>query len=267
MIFTNVAIIFKNDSITIKKDCLTLFCDNLTIFAKSSNFYFPVMQIDFKVKMNENLFLRDPEGTEIGKQIVRNAVVLIAEMGYEQFNFKKLAVLINSTEATVYRYFENKHRLLIYLIDWYWSFIEFQVTFQLNNIKDTKEKIKKLIDILVWEDNAENIINDLNTKLLFYIAMAEGSKTYLVKEVDENNSEKLYLPYKDLCNRIAQLFIEHSPTYKYPNSLASTLIETALLQYYFMHHLPALGNYSKRKSPKEVEDFLQNMVFGALACK
>ena len=28
------------------------------------------MQVDFKVKMNPNLYLRDPEGTEIGKQIV-----------------------------------------------------------------------------------------------------------------------------------------------------------------------------------------------------
>ena len=222
------------------------------------------MQLDFKVKMNENLYLRDPEGTDIGKHIVRGGVKMIAEIGYELFTFKKLANAINSTEATVYRYFENKHRLLIYLIDWYWSFLEFQVVFQLNNINDTTEKIKKVIDILVWEDNADTIKSELDTKLLFYIAMAEGSKTYLSKDVDDNNKVLLYKPYKDLCIRIAKLFVEHNPNYKYANSLASTLVETARLQYYFMHHLPTLSNFANKKNPKEIEAFLVNIVFGAL---
>ena len=76
------------------------------------------MQLDFKIKLNEKLYLRDPEGTEIGKQIIRQGVKMISEIGYEQFTFKKLATEINSTEATVYRYFENKHKMLIYLLDW-----------------------------------------------------------------------------------------------------------------------------------------------------
>ena len=87
------------------------------------------MQVDFKVIMNEKLYLRNPEGTEIGKQIIKIGVNMISDLGYEQFTFKKLATEIGSTEATVYRYFENKHKLLIYIIDWYWAFIEFQVIF------------------------------------------------------------------------------------------------------------------------------------------
>jgi AcrR family transcriptional regulator len=225
------------------------------------------MQVDFKVKMNANLFLRDPEGTEIGKQIIKMAVQMIVDLGYEQFTFKKLAIEMNSTEATVYRYFENKHKLLIYLIDWYWSFIEFQVIFQLNNIKSPEEKIKKLIDILVWEDNASDIFSELNQESLYYIAIAEGSKTYLSKDVDENNKELLYKPYKDLCARIAMMFKEYNPTYKYPASLASTLVETAHMQYYFMHHLPRLSDCSKKKNPKDIEGYLEHIVFGALDVK
>ena len=37
----------------------------------------------------------------------------------EEFTFRKLAQKINTTEASVYRYFENKHRLLIYILAWY----------------------------------------------------------------------------------------------------------------------------------------------------
>lgn len=222
------------------------------------------MQVDFKVKMNEKLYLRDPEGTEIGKQILKIGVSLISEVGYEHFNFKKLATEIGCTEATVYRYFENKHKLLIYLIDWYWAFVEFQVIFQLNNVSDPAEKIKKLIDILVWEDNANTVVSELDLQNLYYIAIAEGSKTYLSKEVDNHNKDFLFKPYKDLCGRIAMLFKEYNPSYKYPSSLASTLVESAHMQYYFMHHLPRLGDYSKKKSPKEIEAFLEHMVFGAL---
>ncbi len=225
------------------------------------------MQVDFKVKMNANLYLRDPEGTEIGKQIIRIAVQMIVQLGYEQFTFKKLAIEMNSTEATVYRYFENKHRLLIYLIDWYWSFIEFQVVFQLNNVKSPEERIKKLIDILVWEDNASAVFSELDQEALFYIAIAEGSKTYLSKDVDENNKELLYKPYKDLCARIALLFKEYNPKYKYPASLASTLVETAHMQYYFMQHLPRLSDFSKKKNPKDIEGYLEHIVFGALNVK
>ena len=225
------------------------------------------MQVDFKVKMNEKLYLRNPDGTEIGKQIIKMGVTMISDLGYEQFTFKKLAMEIGTTEATVYRYFENKHKLLIYIIDWYWAFIEFQVIFQLNNITSPAEKIKKLIDILVWEDNAKSVFSELDQQTLYYIAIAEGSKTYLSKEVDNHNKEFFFKPYKDLCGRIALLFKEYNPKYKYPSSLASTLVETAHMQYYFMHHLPKLGDYSKKKSPKEIEVYLEHLVFGVLNAK
>ena len=225
------------------------------------------MQVDFKVKMNEKLYLRNPDGTEIGKQIIKVGVKMISDLGYEQFTFKKLAIEIGTTEATVYRYFENKHKLLIYIIDWYWAFIEFQVIFQLNNITSPAEKIKKLIDILVWEDNAKSVFSELDQQTLYYIAIAEGSKTYLSKEVDNHNKDFFFKPYKDLCGRIALLFKEYNAEYKYPSSLASTLVETAHMQYYFMHHLPKLGDYSKKKSPKEIEVYLEHLVFGVLNAK
>lgn len=225
------------------------------------------MQIDFKVKMNTNLYVRDPDGTEIGKQIIKTSINMMYSLGYEQFTFKKLAIDIGSTEATIYRYFENKHKLLIYLIDCYWGFVAFQVVFQLNNLTDPAEKIQKVIDILIWEDNATHFESALNQHALYYIAIAEGSKTYLSKDVDDNNKELLYKPYKDLCQSIAALFKEYNPEYKYPSSLASTLVQTAHMQYFYMHHLPRLCEFGKKKNPKEIERYLEHLIFGALDVK
>jgi AcrR family transcriptional regulator len=223
-----------------------------------------VMYIDFKVKMNEKLYLRDPESTEIGKQILKQGIQLLFKIGYEQFTFKKLATEINSTEATIYRYFENKHMLLIYLTDWYWSFVEFQVLFSINNLTDPKQKIKTVIDLLVWEDNASTFQSELDITSLYYIVIAEGSKTYLSREVDEHNTKQLYKPFKDLCGRIASIFLEYNPNFKAPASLASTLVTTAHLQYFFMQHLMRLSDCSKDKNPKDIEVYLETLVFGAL---
>ena len=107
----------------------------------------------------------------------------------------------------------------------------------------------------------------VDVQALYYIAIAEGSKTYLSKDVDNHNKDFLFKPYKDLCGRIALLFKEYNPKYKFPASLASTLVETAHMQDNFMQHLPSLGDYSKKKNPKEIEAFLEQLVFGALDAK
>ena len=89
------------------------------------------MNFQLKFKINEKLFIRNPEGSELGNQIVKKAIDLIYNLGFEQFTFKKLAVEMNSTEATIYRYFENKHRLLLYILNWYWCYMEFLLMMKL----------------------------------------------------------------------------------------------------------------------------------------
>jgi AcrR family transcriptional regulator len=223
------------------------------------------MQIGFQVKLNPGLYLKNPEGSEMGREIIKNSIRLIHEIGYEQFTFKKLARIIPTTEATVYRYFENKHKLLIYLIDMYWSFIEFQVLFHINNITDPAEKIRKIIDLLVWEDNAGQHFVDIDQKALYYIAIAESSKTYLSKDVDEHNRELFFKPYKDLCTLIASIFEEYNSSFQHSRTLASSVVELSHLQYFFMNHLPKLCDFSERKDPKELEAFIENLVFKTLS--
>ena len=69
--------------------------------------------------MNEKLFLRDPEQSELGRRIIRQGIILISEVGLEETTFRKLAERMGTKEASIYRYFENKHRLLVYLVAWY----------------------------------------------------------------------------------------------------------------------------------------------------
>lgn len=219
------------------------------------------MDYEITFKVNNKIYLRDPEGSDIGKQIIKSSIDLIYTLGFEHFTFKKLAAEIKTTEATVYRYFENKHRLLLYILNWYWSYLEFLVVFHLMNIKDSKSKLKAILELLTHEfpENAGKL--NYNKKFLNQIIISESSKVYLVKEVQEINKDEVFKPYKDLCSKIAEVISEYNPKYKFPNSLSSTLIETAHHQQYFSAFLPKLTDIKGQEQQKFTSDFLNDFLF------
>jgi AcrR family transcriptional regulator len=98
---------------------------------------------------------------------------LIYELGFGLFTFKKLVIDINSNEATIYRYFENKHRLLLYILNWYWCYIEFLVTFKLENVSDKAERLKIIIRLLTHEITESSNQFDYNKKYLNQIVRLE----------------------------------------------------------------------------------------------
>lgn len=215
-------------------------------------------------RVNEKIYLRDPESSELGKQIVKSAIDLIYELGFEHFTFKKLAFEIQSTEATIYRYFENKHRLLLYILNWYWSYMEFLVIFQLQNIKHTKAKLKTIIQLLTHELPKSMGRLDYNMMFLNQIVIAESSKVYLVKEVNEINKNEVFKPYKDLCAKIAEVIIAYNASYQYPKSLSSTLIEAAHQQQFFSSFLPKLTDVNQENSKEFTTIFLEDLLFKVL---
>ncbi|TDO73135.1 TetR family transcriptional regulator [Flavobacterium chryseum] len=225
-----------------------------------------LMNMEFQVKfdINEKIFLRNPESSELGKLMVKKAIDLIYEIGFEQFTFKKLAIEINSTEATIYRYFENKHRLLLYILNWYWSYMEFLVTFKLENVADKKERLKIIVSLLTHEFAESTSQFDYNKKLLNQIVIAESSKVYLVKEVVEINKDEVFKPYKDLCGKIAEVISEYNPKYKYPRSLSTTLIETSHHQQYFSVNLPKLTDVSSKAHSEFTSQFIEDFLFKIL---
>jgi len=222
------------------------------------------MKLHLHIKMNEALFLRDPESSELGKNILKHSIQLIYKTGFEAFTFKKLAEDIGTTEAGIYRYFENKHKLLVYLTSWYWGWLEFQIVFQTNNIKDPTIKLKKVIKLLASAVEDDEKTSYINESLLHQIIITEGSKAYLTKQVGEDNKLQLFKPYKDLCAAIGNIISECSPKYKYPKSLASTIIEMAHFQNFFMNNLPSLTDFGKTKKEAEIISFLNDLVFSGL---
>lgn len=222
------------------------------------------MKYHLNFKVNERIYLRDPESSELGRSIVKTAIDLIYLLGFEQFTFKKLATELKSTEATVYRYFENKHRLLLYILNWYWSYMEYLLEIRLQPITDKRERLKAIIDLLTHElpDSIGQL--DYNKKYLYEIVIAESSKAYLIKDIAEINKDEVFKPYKDLCTRISEIISEYRPDYRFPRSLSTTLIETSHHQQFFSVNLPRLtDNY-----PKEQKDFtylfLEDLLFKAL---
>ena len=222
------------------------------------------MDYSLSFKVNEKIYLRDPEGTELGKKIVKNAIDLIYRLGFEHFTFKKLAKEMNTTEATIYRYFENKHRLLLYILNWYWSYMEYLVVFELPPLADSNAKLIRLIELLTHPLPESEGQTDYNKNFLHQIVISESSKVYLVKEVKEINENAVFKPYKDLCARISDIIQSHNPAYAYPHSLSSTLIETAHSQLFFSHHLPKLTDAGKEDKTAFVEQFLKDLLFKSL---
>lgn len=222
------------------------------------------MELQIQIKMNEKLFLRNPEQTELGKKIITHSIHLIHKSGFESFTFKKLAEDIGTTEAGIYRYFENKHRLLIYLTAWYWSWLEYTLNFKIANINDPVVKLKKVIQLL-----ATSVENDVRTShidehILHQIIISEGTKTYLTKHVSADNKDRLFKPYKDLCAKIGDIILECKPKYKFPKSLSSTIIEMAHFQNFFMNNLPSLTDFGKDKDESRIVAFLEDLVFSSL---
>jgi len=224
------------------------------------------MEFQLKFKVNDHLYLRDPENSEIGKSIVKNSIELIHETGFENFTFKKLAQKISSTEATVYRYFSSKHKLLTYILNWYWSYLELISKFRLSEIKNPQEKIEKLLSIITHQENYENTIEDYDLKKLHAIVIAESSKSYLVKEVDEINKKLVFNPLKSLCGFFGEVISEAKPDFPYPRSFASTLLETAHDQQFFSEHLPKLtdNHIEKIEHKKYVLDYLRFITFNQI---
>jgi AcrR family transcriptional regulator len=110
------------------------------------------------ISVNDKLYVKNPETSDLGKKIIEQSILLIDEIGFENFTFKKLGEKINSNESSIYRYFESKHKLMLYLSSWYWGWMEYKLVFATNNLANPMEKLIKAIAIVT-----EKVEDDSNT--------------------------------------------------------------------------------------------------------
>lgn len=219
-------------------------------------------------KLNEKLYVRDPQSTELGQRIVSKGIEMIDGLGFEQFTFKKLAAQVNSTEPSIYRYFENKHRLLHYLTAWYWSWMDYRLDLATASLQSPEEKLRAAIRVITEEKKADPSFQHVNEEALHRIVVNELEKTYLTKWVDDDNQAGLFGGFKTLTKKISG-FLQHvAPHYPFPNSLVTTILLAANEQLFFLDHLPTLTNLDKRLSNAErhaqLQVFVESLVFGAI---
>lgn len=223
------------------------------------------MAIGIKISLSPELYLRDPQETSLGKGIIKSSILLIDEIGFEAFNFKKLAHRMNSTEASVYRYFENKHKLLLYLVCWYWEWVSYLIDVNTLNIEDPERRLRIILKILVSASKDNPSIEYVNESVLHRIMVDEGAKAYHTKSVDKENTEGLFLNYKELSQKVADVILEIQPEFKYPHALASNLFEMANNHIYFAQHLPRLTDVVvEGENFDEVEKMLEYFAFTLL---
>ena len=225
------------------------------------------MHTTLRIELNEKLYLRDPQGTALGRRLVAESVLLIDAIGFEQFTFKKLAQRIDSTEASLYRYFENKHKLLVYLVSWHWAWLRYQIRYHTHNVSDAKARLRLILGILTQAHRDDPGTAELDESALYRIVVSEASKAYLTKDVDEDNHAGLFREYKQLAAGIVAVVQELNPSYAYPHALVSTLLEAARKQLFFAQHLPSLTDAPAAGAGTEAAlfTFLEHLAFSALA--
>lgn len=217
--------------------------------------------LNLKISVPEKLYVKDPESSSLGKRIVQNSIILIDELGFEEFTFKKLGSQIGSNESSMYRYFENKHMLLLYLTNWYWGWTEYRLVFSTAALNDPKQKLQQALEVVTQVVQEDSNFSHINEVLLSKIIISEYSKSYLTKGVDAENKEGYFLIYKRLVTRLREIIQHVSPTYPYPASLASTVLEGTLHQHFLKEHFTSITDCGDTISPT---DYFTHLVYNTL---
>jgi AcrR family transcriptional regulator len=209
---------------------------------------------NMKPEIYDGIFLKDPERSELGRKILKDGVYLIDKIGFEAFTFKKLGERIQSNESSIYRYFENKHKLLLYLSSWYWSWIEFRLIYETANLEDPNLRLYKAITLLTEDSSPEILEGNIKESILKKIITSNFNKTFIMDEV---NNENFIKTYKQVIFLLSEIIKEVNPYYSYPENLSNNIVEGALYQYFLRQHFRTITNYSESVSPT---DFFLNMV-------
>ena len=212
--------------------------------------------------ISSQTYVKDPFTSELGQRILVDGVRLLNELGLESFTFKKLAVEIESTEASIYRYFTNKHMFLVYLSNLYWRWMDQRIS-QLSHQKNSHYRRLEEAIGLIASPIPEDLDSEFPYSALVDLINAEGPKVYLTKMVDEENKEGVFVAYKTLCETLSQLILNINPEYPFAHSLASTIIESAHDQLFFSKHLPRLTDIDT-DNVEMLNEFLLHTVASAI---
>ncbi len=215
-----------------------------------------------KMEVHDNLYLKEPFSSELGTSIVQEGAMLIRDLGMEQFTFKKLAILIGVTEAAVYRYFDNKHMLLLYLTAWYWAWMEVNYVYATANLESSQARLSIAMKLMV-NGPIFNKNTHINPADLRSIVVNESLKGYLTKTVDVEHESGIFAQVYRFGERISELIFEINPNYPFPKTLAYTVMESSLLHAFNAKHLPDMTEKSLDSENRMV--FFEDLIVKAIS--
>lgn len=201
-------------------------------------------QVNIVIDINDTIYIRNPLETTLGKKLICHSIMVMDEIGFEDFNFKKLAKHMSSTEASVYRYFENKYKLLSYLVAWYWDYMHFMILMDIRNISQPRERLHRIIETLVNSLNNTTAPEYIDQGKLHRIVVENASKVYHTKQVDSLKKVGFYTNLLKLVKTIAGVVREVDEGYKYPVALATNIVDMSLNNEYNIVHLHNLTDVS-----------------------
>jgi len=219
---------------------------------------------NWQTRLNPKLFKKDPSSSELGNRISKEGLLLFAEVGFDGFTFKKLAERLNTTESSIYRYFDNKHRFLIYLIAHHWLWLEHQIYYHIHAYTAPVDQLHKALEILCHPEILSWPFDHLDRIALQKVLIDASLRAYYSDEVDSENRDGLFSDYKRLNQRLTTLLIQCAPDYPHPKALISTLFETIHSQQFYATHLPSLTDLDFSKG--QVYNFVKTLVNNSIIC-
>lgn len=188
--------------------------------------------------MPDGLYVKNPQNSELGRDLISSAAEMIGSSGIEAFTLLKLARKVGCTEATVYRYFGSKQQLLYYLMNLYWGYVAFSVDYHSQKHKSARKQLREAIEV-ISNPHIEEFTDSALAASLKSVAIQEGIRIHLTPALSEDLKKGHLAHYVQLISLFETLIREAHPDYEYSRSLAGTLIDASLQQlFHHMHKTP-----------------------------
>jgi AcrR family transcriptional regulator len=218
-------------------------------------------QAYIKLKIHDSLFLKDPERTELGQKILTASIDLLYTIGFEHITFRKIAKSIGSTEASVYRYFENKTQLLAYLLSWYLNWLEYRIDQNHNQSNTPLQQLTDAIRIITSQIEDDPQFGHISESKLMEIMIHEGNKVLFGRIKDQKKYFGVLLSFHSLLERFEQMTLAVNPNYRSPKNLSNMILLTANNLQFFRYNISPYTEFeiASTTEPK-ISDFLTLVV-------
>lgn len=187
------------------------------------------------------LYNKDPQSSTLGQNLLKESAKILAEEGFDTFTLKKLAQNIQTTESSVYRYFDNKHRLLVYHVNFYWDWLVNQVEITCCQTgMSGHTAIYKVFEIMCFPGNYSWPSEQIDYECMHKILTHQSVKAYFSQHVDLENREGAHIALKKLVNQMGLWLSEDLKEFEFPKTLVTTLLNAVMMQPFYAEHLPSL---------------------------